>query len=112
MKPEELAVRLRNMVGRLHPNDAEVVIAAAVQCERAALEAGECRVLLVEGYRVAFPRQTRLCASIADLDAPLNPECIVVDGLQPGEHRAVDLWGQIVIVQRAPLTPREERAVA
>ncbi len=93
----ELACALR----ALDPNDAahrELFCEAARRLERTAIERQECKVYPSWQARIVFPRCSTQYATVHALPVPV--EFVVVDGLEPGEHRAVDVFGEVAIVQR------------
>jgi len=92
-----LACQLRTMA----PGE-PLIVEAARRLERMAIAAGACRCIAVNGPRVEFPRLQSMSVRVG-ANAPVRTEVVTISGLEPGEHRAVDLFGEVVIVQRVPV---------
>jgi hypothetical protein len=103
MRDAELSLALRGMDSVNH--NSSVLGEAAARLAHYAAESGQYTLIMVEAPRVEFPRTTPSTFRMGS-SAPLIREHIVVDGLARGEFRAVDLYGDIVIVKRQDIGDR------
>lgn len=100
MSNAALACALRELAASERP-ELSPIIEAAIRLERSAMVAGDCRCIMVDQGSVMFHKPEPMSVRFGESDRPLRLETREVRWLKPGEHRAVDLWGEVVIVKRA-----------
>lgn len=66
------------------------------------MAAGECECLMVNQAHVEFERPAPMSLRMAVSDEPVKRETMSVRHLEPGEARAVNIFGKVVIVVREP----------
>lgn len=104
----KLADRAATVDGRwsfrdlIEPDTVHLLRLAAGRLARMASTHEGCKSIAVNANRVEFARPEPFSVKVqaSPIQPPARMETVAFDRLEPGEYRAVDLWGEIVVLHR------------